>query len=309
MTHNDEKNRLLLFQAGNRDFGMNIGLIRSIHGQNAFVEEEAKIRLPGTDIFIPLYNLSVMLEADHLSGKREEQDASLNLLPERGRILTETVSAGSEAGSRIMLLNVNEDSIALKADRILGVISVKPGDIAQLSPIFRGPSLDCFPQVLKKDGRLILLINPEGIRNQISGPGSETEPGPDPAELQKEADPGEIFPAQGPGQVQLGIVPGEHPRPTGEKTEIKDIKETCPLLDNIGSELDSEINLSYLLAEDKKPPQLENLLTRILQEDNISEMIIQICVRQMEETVAQRMGKVKEVVLEKLMEKGLKDKL
>ncbi|MDM8523353.1 chemotaxis protein CheW [Desulfococcaceae bacterium HSG8] len=210
---NDRK-ELLIFQVGNRQLGLDLSLVRSIHGANALSEEEMlfeevvrESHLQQAEGKIPLYDLSAILGETPLS----------------------------HTAKKVMLLKVQDHSLALKVDHVNRVVSAGNDQIEPLSPIFRERSRCCFPHVLKQEDHLILLLNPEGIEQTAFSPVTEEEP--------------------------------------GVQTRAFD------------------------------PEELEDLLTRMAQEDMMSEMIVRVSARVIEEAVARKMGEV-EKIFRKRMEEG-----
>ncbi len=296
-----DKNELLLFQADNRQFGLSLLIVKSIHGANVFAEEQlgqedaaagiqpflnqTRIRIPNTEFSVPLYNLSSILAEDsflHHSGidsvSESERESDPDVSPERTCPCSE-----SETGNRgkVMLLNVRNHPLALKVDRVDGVVSVESSQIEPLSPIFRGTSLDWFPQVLRRNGNLVLILNPAGIEGE------------------KEEDSSTDLTCA--TQKDAVVEEKKHTELTAS-----DIRHPASnLTEAVGTELDSEISLTPFLMEDIDPKKLEGTLTRIIKGEKMSDMVLQIFARQLEETVAQEIGKVKQFLMEKLLEKGL----
>jgi len=134
---------LLLFQAGNIQFGLNLPLVKSIHNVNARIEEQAG-------------------RSHKLLQVMDGEEFPLYDLPS---ILGDVTSSGDPMSQKVILVEAHEHPIALGVDRVERVVSVNSDRIQPLPPIFKGLSLSCFPQVLKHEDELILLLNPEGIRN------------------------------------------------------------------------------------------------------------------------------------------------
>ena len=132
---------LLLFQAGNIQFGLDLPLVKSIHSVNARFAEQAGrshrlVQVMDGEEF-PLYDLPT--------------------------IFGDVTSSGDPMSQKVILVEAQEHPIALGVDRVERVVSVNSDRIQPLPPIFKGLPLSCFPKVLKHEDELILLLNPEGI--------------------------------------------------------------------------------------------------------------------------------------------------
>jgi len=132
---------LLLFQAGNIQFGLNLPLIREIHSVSAHLEEQAAEgnrplqAVDGKET--PLYDLSSILEQ-------------------------KTTSLDTDS-KKVIQIESEGRSLSLAVDRIERVVSVDSVQIKPLPAIFKGLSLSCFPRVLKHKDKLILVLSPKGI--------------------------------------------------------------------------------------------------------------------------------------------------
>jgi chemotaxis signal transduction protein len=153
---------LLLFQAGNIQFGLNLPLVKSIQSVNARLAEQEgggqKLVQVMDGEELPIYDLPT--------------------------ILTDEASSVDPMSQKVILVDAHEHPIALGVDRVKQVVSVSSDRIHPLPLIFNGLSQSCFPQVLKHEDGLILLVNPKEIENlETMVPGSENNT-PEP-EVQK----------------------------------------------------------------------------------------------------------------------------
>ncbi len=134
---------LLLFQAGNIQFGLNLPLVKSIQGVNARFAEQAGSKHKLVQVMdgeeLPLYDLP--------------------------SIMTDETSSDDPMSQKVILVESHEHPIALGVDRVKQVVSVSSDSIHPLPLIFNGLPLSCFPRVLKHEDELILLLNPEEIEN------------------------------------------------------------------------------------------------------------------------------------------------
>ena len=85
------------------------------------------------------------------------------------------------------MVKVEEHSIGIIVNRVDQVVSVDNDRIESLSPIFKGASMSCFPNVLKHEDTLILILAPQGIEQAVQERAN-------PPNLTNLADCGEPFP-------------------------------------------------------------------------------------------------------------------
>ena len=131
---------LLLFQVGTLQLGIDLAYIKSIQSAKPDFAEQGNKKcltqvVDGKEI--PLYDLLSIFE--------------------KGATLRKP------NGEKVIAVESQNQSMGLIVDRIKQVVPVDNDQIKSLSPIFREPSLACFPNVLKHDNQLILLFTPEGL--------------------------------------------------------------------------------------------------------------------------------------------------
>ena len=136
---------LVLFQIGERQFGMDMPLVESIHRARSLFGEQSE------------ETLNNMLE---LNG----EEIVLCDLPS---LLGEEESSRDLAKKKVMLVKSGDHSMALIVDRVDGVISVDTDQVAPLPCVFEGPALACFPRALASDDDLVLLLEPEGMSGVV----------------------------------------------------------------------------------------------------------------------------------------------
>ena len=136
---------LLLFQVGALQLGMDLSFVRGIQGAPGITsKQEGKHNRfdPLTaDHDISMYNLSVILGNGNYSGDPENE--------------------------KLIVVNTQDRPVGLIVERVHRVVKADIDMIEPLSPIFQGPALSCFPRVLKHEGRLVLLISPQGMVNIV----------------------------------------------------------------------------------------------------------------------------------------------
>lgn len=132
---------LVLFQVGDRHFGLDMPLARSIESASAFLAEQSgNIRqdmlvMDGAEM--PVYDLTAFLG--------------------------ETTSLHDPANRKVVIVKNQDRLLALVVDRVHHVIEVERELIEPLPPVFKGPALKCFPWVLRQQDNLVPILNPEGI--------------------------------------------------------------------------------------------------------------------------------------------------
>ena len=139
--------KLVLFQVSNRRFGLDMSLAKSIeatnlpHAKGSDQGDRGTLEVDGKEV--PIYDLSAIMgdaTVTHDSGNR-----------------------------KVMLVKVQGGELALLVDRVDRAVEVDRDLVEQLPPIFRGPPRDCFPNVLKRENELILILSPEGLVRIASG--------------------------------------------------------------------------------------------------------------------------------------------
>jgi len=132
---------LLLFQVGAMQLGMDLSFVKSIQGAPGIaseaVEKHNRFASMVEDQNVSLYNLSAVLGDENSSADPENE--------------------------KLIVVNAQDRPVGLIVERVDRVIKVDNDRIEPLSPIFHGPALSCFPKVLKHEGKLVLLLTPQGI--------------------------------------------------------------------------------------------------------------------------------------------------
>ena len=132
---------LLLFQVGSMQLGMDLSFVKSIQGEPGIASETVEKHnrfapmVEGQNI--SLYNLSAILGNEKSSADPENE--------------------------KLIVVNAQDWPVGLIVERVDRVIKVDNDRIEPLSPIFHFPALSCFPKVLKHEGKLVLLLTPQGI--------------------------------------------------------------------------------------------------------------------------------------------------
>jgi chemotaxis signal transduction protein len=136
---------LLLFQVGALQVGMDLSMVRSIQSAPGIASEKVEKNnrfAPLTeDHDIPMYNLSAILGDESSSGDPENE--------------------------KLIVVNTQDRPVGLIVKRVHRVVKADIDMIEPLSPIFQGPALSCFPKVFKHEGRLVLLMSPQGMVNIV----------------------------------------------------------------------------------------------------------------------------------------------
>jgi chemotaxis signal transduction protein len=132
---------LLLFQVGALQLGMDLSLVRSIQGAPGIASKQ-----------VEKYNRFAPLT--------EGQDISLYNL---SAILGDENSSADPENEKLIVVNAKDKPVGLIVERVDRVVKADTDRIEPLSPIFQGPALSCFPRVFKHEGRLVLLMTPQGM--------------------------------------------------------------------------------------------------------------------------------------------------
>ncbi|MGD9138733.1 MAG: chemotaxis protein CheW [Desulfobacterales bacterium] len=136
---------MLLFRVGTRSYAIDLTFVRGIQSVKHITDEGTKGEIP----FGQMQN--------------EEQTAPYDLV---SFFENESVDRDHETEKMIMV----EDeglSMGLIVSRVDNVITVDREKLQPLSPIFKKVAASCFPQVLKHEDRLILLLAPVGIAKAL----------------------------------------------------------------------------------------------------------------------------------------------
>ena len=143
---------LVLFQVGDRQFGVDMPFVRSIHRASALFEEQSGETL----------------------GNTLELDGEEILLCDLPSVLGQKESSRDLASKKVMLVKSRDHAMALIVDRVDGVISVETDRLAPLPRVLEGPAFTCFPRALTQDNDLVLLLDPEGMSGIVAEQATKT---------------------------------------------------------------------------------------------------------------------------------------
>ncbi len=141
--------KILLFQVGTMQYGILLTRIMGVRSATALISSIPEdgvggiCRMDGRQAH--LFDLAAIFE--ETTASRRDRKAKVIMAATRG------LPAG------LVVSNVNQ------------VVSIPENRIKPLSPVFRGPSLACFPAVMKHSDSLILMLNPDGLKS-VAGPAS-----------------------------------------------------------------------------------------------------------------------------------------
>ena len=137
--------KMLLFQVGAMPFGIDLPRVKSIQSVKHIVDEGAEGSNQLSRVFddkqTSLYDLVSIFEKE--PGYRDFEN------------------------EKLIMVEAEEQSIGMIVSRVDQVVSVDNDRIKPLSPIFKGASMLCFPNILKHEDALILLLVPEGIEKVV----------------------------------------------------------------------------------------------------------------------------------------------
>ena len=144
--------KLVLFQVSGMKFGVDMALTRTIEARSALHAHESNASNMQALVFdgakVPIYDLSTIVD-------------------------DETFAHDSRS-RKVMLVKAQGQYLALLVDRVEQSVEVEsrmhppiqpPGYkmIEPLPPIFNGPVREYFPDVLKREDGLVLILNPEAL--------------------------------------------------------------------------------------------------------------------------------------------------
>ena len=142
--------KILLFQVGTIQYGIDLPLVKDIKSAKSIDSNSTEgdicfIRvLDGRET--PLYDLVSIFS---------------------GKIVTH-----GDKNEKLIMVELQGHLIAMIVSGVNQVISIHSDRLMPLSPIFDGPSLSCFPNALKHEGSLILLLRPDGIVKVVEEAGN-----------------------------------------------------------------------------------------------------------------------------------------
>ena len=133
--------KLLFFQVGTMQFGLDLHLISSIQPlqQNAVEQPETNQR-----------------------GRQNFDDRETELC-DLFSLFDKTPNCSVADSRKIIMVKVDGSLLGMIVDRVDRVVAVDGNRFELLAPIFDGPAMSCFPGVLSYDGSLYLILNPAGI--------------------------------------------------------------------------------------------------------------------------------------------------
>ena len=133
--------KLVLFQIGNRQFGMDMSFVTYIQQSRPVLAAQPESENPDELLVegktIPFYNLPVLFGTNNDSKE--------------------------PAGQKIVMVKDQTQTIAFLVNHVEAMIDASEDQIDRLPSVFKGPAADCFPQVLRMEDNLIPLMDPKGI--------------------------------------------------------------------------------------------------------------------------------------------------
>ena len=133
--------KLVLFQIGNKQFGMDMSHVTYIQQGRPVLAAQPESGDPDVLIIdgktIPFYNLP------DLFGPNSDTKES--------------------TGQKIVMVKDQTYTFAFLVNRVEAMIDADENQIDRLPPVFKGPASACFPRVLRMEDSLILLMDPKGI--------------------------------------------------------------------------------------------------------------------------------------------------
>jgi chemotaxis signal transduction protein len=142
--------KMLLFQVGTRPFGIDLPRVKSIESVKHIVDEGAEVSSQPNRVF------------------DDKQTSPYDLVS----IFEKETACRDIENEKLIMVEAEGRSMGMIVSRIDQVVSVDNDRIEPLSPIFRGASMSCFPNILKHEDTLILLLAPEGIEKVVQETGN-----------------------------------------------------------------------------------------------------------------------------------------
>jgi chemotaxis signal transduction protein len=143
--------KMLLFQVGTVSFGIELTYVRSIQSVKHILDHGKESREPMVrildDQLPPLYDLVSIFEEETVARDLENE--------------------------KLIMVETERQIVGMIVTCVDQVVTVDIDLIKPIPPIFKGVSRSCFPEVLKHDDALILLLAPKGIRKVGREAGNE----------------------------------------------------------------------------------------------------------------------------------------
>jgi len=142
--------KILLFQVGTIQYGIDLPLVKDIKSAKSIVTGSTE----GDICFIRV-----------LDGRETPLYDLVSIFG--GKIVTH-----GNKNEKLIMLELQGQLFAMIVSGVNQVISIQSDQLMPLSPIFEGFSLSCFPNALKHEGSLILLLRPDGIVKVVEEAGN-----------------------------------------------------------------------------------------------------------------------------------------
>jgi chemotaxis signal transduction protein len=136
--------KMLLFQVGTRPYGIDLLSVKSIQRVKQSVAEGTE----GSNQLVRVFD--------------DKQTSVYDLVS----IFEKEIACRNSENEKLIMVEAEGHSMGMIVSRVDQVVSVDTDRIQPLSPIFKGASVSCFPEVLKHEDALILLLAPEGIAKE-----------------------------------------------------------------------------------------------------------------------------------------------
>lgn len=129
---------ILLFITGNKYFGLELPMVRSIHRPS-----------------------SAMMKYGHKGASYVSESGDAVPLCDFSMLIGEKYSPAPIESKKLMLITVRNKVMALMVDRIERVVPAQSGQIRPLPKIFGVKAAEWFPKVFWYENRPVLMLNPE----------------------------------------------------------------------------------------------------------------------------------------------------
>ncbi len=133
--------KMLLFQVGTEQYAVDLACVKSIQS------------------------------VKHIADEKQESSNSSNLgIDDTRPLLYDLISVFDKETSgrdfeneKLVMVEAKSQSVGMIVSRVDNVVPIELGRIKPLSPIFKDFAMSCFPNVLKHEDAIILILEPEGL--------------------------------------------------------------------------------------------------------------------------------------------------
>ena len=144
--------KMLVFQVGTEQYALDLAYVTGIKSVKHISDERQKSS-----------------NSPNL-GKDDERSSLYDLIS----IFDKDTSGRDFENEKLIMVETKSQSLGMIVSRVDKVVSIEPDRIKPLYPIFKGSAMSCFPNILKHEDAIILILAPEGLIKVLqikTGPG------------------------------------------------------------------------------------------------------------------------------------------